>query len=357
MPAMKSSTQLASVPDVLLDSVSKTRATYHRLGNSGLRVSNPILGGAHLGSSRWLPWVLEEEEWDTANSYSNGESERLMGKALREFNIPRRKVVLMTKCFRVVCDDEHFDPGASTHMHHDIADTSKDYVNQWGLSRSAIYQAVDASLERLGTTYIDVLQIHRFDTSVPPEETMSALHDVVRSGKVRYIGASSMWAHQFAILQHVADKNGWTKFVSMQNHYNLLYREEEREMNKYCDLTGVGLIPWAPLAGGRLARRPNQTADTVRTSVNKGGGFYEPSDDGHSALIVSRVEEIADSRGWPMSHVGLAWLNRRVASTVVGFSSVERMDEALDALGKELTQEEELYLEELYVPRSIQGHY
>ncbi|KAI3333059.1 Aldo/keto reductase [Ustulina deusta] len=393
---MKSTiSQFATVPDVLQRSVSLSRASYRRLGNSGLRVSNPILGGAHLGSSRWLPWALEEDQalsllkaaydrgintWDTANAYSNGESERVMGKALKKYNIPRSKVVLMTKCFRVVCDPEHYDPGAAVIMHHDIADTSKDYVNQWGLSRAAIFNAVEASLERLDTMYIDLLQIHRFDPTVSPEETMCALHDLVKAGKVRYIGASSMWAHQFAILQHTAEKYGWTKFISMQNHYNLLYREEEREMNPYCNLTGVGLIPvrqalpgssaltlklpvltdaivqWAPLAGGRLARQQGQTPTTIRTAHTKMGGFYEQEEDPGSSKIVSRAAEIAERRGWPVSHVSLAWLNRRAVAPVIGFSSPERMDEALDALGKELTAEEEEYLEELYLPRSVQGH-
>ncbi|KAI0856755.1 Aldo/keto reductase [Xylaria cubensis] len=367
---MKSSiSQLATVPDALRQSVSLTRASYRRLGNSGLRVSNPILGGAHLGSSRWLPWVLEEEKalsllkaaydrgintWDTANAYSNGESERVMGKALRHYNIPRRKVILMTKCFRVVCDPEHYDPGAAV-AYHDLLSELTLWLNaDTGLSRTAIFNSVEASLERLDTTYIDVLQIHRFDPTVPPEETMEALHDVVKAGMVRYIGASSMWAHQFAILQHTAEKNGWTKFISMQNHYNLLYREEEREMNKYCELTGVGLIPWAPLAGGRLAR--SLATHTVRTSVSEGGGFYERGDDLASVKILERVAEVADKRGWPMSHVGLAWLNRRVTASIIGFSTPERMDEALGALDKELTKEEEAYLEELYLPRFIQGH-
>ncbi|KAI1300813.1 Aldo/keto reductase [Xylaria venustula] len=370
---MKSTiSQFATVPAALQRSVSLSRASYRRLGNSGLRVSNPILGGAHLGSSKWLPWALEEDQavsllkaaydrgintWDTANAYSNGESERVMGKALKKHNIPRSKIVLMTKCFRVVCDPEHYDPGAAMLMHHDLADTSKDYVNQWGLSRTAILNAVEASLERLDTTYIDLLHIHRFDPLVPPEETMCALHDVVKAGKVRYIGASSMWAHQFAILQHTAEKHGWTKFISMQNHYNLLYREEEREMNPYCNMTGIGLIPWAPLAGGKLARPQSKAPTTVRTMHTKGGGFYEQGgEDLASSKIVSRTAEIAEKRGWPVSHVSLAWLNRRVVAPVIGFSSPERMDEALDALGKELTAEEEAYLQELYLPRSIQGH-
>jgi aryl-alcohol dehydrogenase-like predicted oxidoreductase len=184
-----------------------------------------------------------------------------MGRALKKYGIARRKVVIMTKCFRVVGDDQAHDPGSTITMHHELADSSKDYVNQWGnrfpifalvlrlnstsigLSRAGIFNAIDASLERLGTSYIDVFQIHRFDCTVDPEETMEALHDLVKSGKVRYIGASSMWAFQFATLQHIAERRGWTKFIAMQNHYNLLYREEEREMNKFCNSTGVGLIP------------------------------------------------------------------------------------------------------------------
>ncbi|KAI1353207.1 Aldo/keto reductase [Xylaria sp. FL0043] len=369
---MKSTiSQFATIPDALRRSVSLSRAAYRRLGNSGLRVSNPILGGAHLGSSKWLPWALEEDQairllkaaydrgintWDTANTYSNGESERVMGKTLKKYNIPRSKVVLMTKCYRVVCDPENYDPGAAVLMHQDIADASKDYVNQWGLSRTAIFNAVEASLERFNTTYIDLLHIHRFDPTVPPEETMCALHDLVRAGKIRYIGASSMWAYQFAILQNTAERHGWTKFISMQNHYNLLYREEEREMNPYCNLTGIGLIPWAPLAGGRLARPQSQTPTTIRTMHTKNGGFYEQGEDLASVKIIARAAEIAEKRGWPLSHVSLAWLNRRVVAPVIGFSSSERMDEALDALGKELTEEEERYLEEPYLPRNIQGH-
>lgn len=206
-------------------------------------------------------------QWDTANVYSNGESERLMGKAIRAYNIPRQKVVIMTKCYRVICDQENHDPGSGITMLTGLADQSKDYVNQWGMHCSfgntfslqtvnitnpsrfierSHFSAVEASLERLNTKYIDLYQVHRYDETVSPRETMEALHDLVKSGRVRYLGASSMWAHQFALLQQTAEKYGLTKFVSMQNHYNLLYREEEREMNKLCDLTGVGLIPVKP---------------------------------------------------------------------------------------------------------------
>jgi len=206
--------------------------------------------------------------------------------------------------------------------------------------------------KRLGTDYIDLYQIHRFDNDTPIEETMEALHDLVRMGKVRYIGASSMWAFQFAMMQHCAEKNGWTKFVSMQNHYNLLYREEEREMNKYCDLTGVGLIPWAPLCRGILARPPvDAKANTTRAAGDRSQTGYSDVD----KQITQRVKETADKKGWKMSHVALAWLNKRVASPIIGFSSVERIDEAIDVRGKELTEDEEKYLEELYQARAIEG--
>ncbi|CAN9331036.1 unnamed protein product [Alternaria alternata] len=235
----------------------------------------------------------------------------------------------MTKCYRVVCDQEDYDAGSGVAMHGDLADQSKDYANQWGLSRGAIFSAVEASLERLGTTYIDVLQIHRYDHTVSPEETMGALHDL------------------FASLQHAAEKYGFTKFVAMQNHYNLMYREEEREMNRYCRMTGVGLIP--------LARAPEQNGRTLRSTVNKNGAFYH-NDGSDSEEIVRRVCEVARRRGWPMSHVALAWLNRRVTAPIIGFSSAERIDEALAARGKVLTEEEERYLEEAYRPQDILGH-
>ncbi|KAJ4207531.1 hypothetical protein FSOLCH5_007811 [Fusarium solani] len=362
--------KLLRIPQSLRDSISRTRVDYRHLGNCGLRVSNPILGGLHIGNSRWLPWVLNEEEampilkaaydrgintWDTANVYSNGESEKVIAKALRKYNIPRSKVILMTKCYRVVCDSENFDPGSGVTMHHELADKSKDYVNQWGLSRAAIFNAVEASLERLGTHYIDIFQIHRFDPTVPIAETMSALNDLVKAGMVRYLGASSMWTYQFSAMQNLAHAKGWTKFVSMQNHYNLIYREEEREMIRYCNDTGVGLIPWAPLASGRLARRPSQQSVSIRASNSRNGSIYE-ADDCNTDKIVSRVEEIAVKRNWPMSHVALAWLNKRVTAPIIGFSTVQRIEEALAAVGKELSEDEERYLEELYVPRPIQGH-
>ncbi|CAE7222042.1 Aldo-keto reductase [Pyrenophora teres f. teres] len=275
-------------------------------------------------------------------------------KALRAHKIPRSKVIIMTKCGRAVTDpstDENI--GTVTGFWPDLLSRSKDYVNHFGLSRASIFQQVQASLERLNTDYIDVLHIHRFDHNVLPEETMKALHDLVLMNKVRYLGASSMWAHEFAILQHTAEKNNWTKFVSMQNHYNLCYREEEREMNKYCNLTGVGLIPWAPLASGKLARSPDQKSSSCRSANST---LYKDHNPTQSDEIARRVYEVANSRGIPMAQVALAWLNKRVVSPIIGISSVERMDEALGARDIQLSEEETSFLESPYKSQEIQGH-
>lgn len=212
-------------------------------------------------------------------------------------------------------------------------------------------------MERLQTNYIDLLQVHRYDETVDPAETMQALHDLVRSGSVRYIGASSMWTYQFATLQHTAERNGWTQFVSMQNHYNLLYREEEREMNQYCKMHNIGIIPWAPFASGRLVRPPNQDGgQSIRHRTSANGTIYDEGESDDTKIIISRVQEIAERRGWPMSHVSLAWLRERATAPIIGFSSINRMDEALAARGKVLSAEEESYLEEAYKPKPIQGH-
>ena len=199
------------------------------------------------------------------------------------------------------------EAGTQVLAHRSTVGTSKDYVNLGGLSRRSIMHNVDQSLKRLGTDYLDLLQIHRFDPGTEIEETMEALNDLVRSGKVRYIGASSMWTYQFAMMQACAEKNGWTKFVSMQNHHSLLYREEEREMNKYCKLTGVALIPWAPLARGHLARPPSEFGNTTRSAGEKQRVMFPT---GHTDLdqqIIARVDELAKKKGWKMSQVALAW--------------------------------------------------
>lgn len=339
-------------------SIETQCAEYKQLGKSGLRVSLPIFGCMSLGDSRWLPWIIDEDKalpllkaaydrglntWDTANVYSNGASEEVIGKAIKKYKIPRHKLVILTKCSGTVREGN--DP--ETLGLQDI-DKTVDYVNQRGLSRQGIFNAVDASLTRLQTSYIDLLQIHRFDKTTPVEETMKALHDLVESGKVRYIGASSMFAYQLATMQFTAEKHGWTKFISMQNHYNLLYREEEREMNKFCNETGVGLIPWSPLSSGRLARPAMETGTTIRSDGQKVSDV--------DTQIINRVEEIAKKKGWTMSQVATAWINQRISSPIVGLSSIARIDEALSSRGKTLTGEEEKYLEELYQPKSILGH-
>ncbi|KAG4443841.1 hypothetical protein IFR05_000677 [Cadophora sp. M221] len=311
--------------------------------------------------------------WDTANVYSNGESERIIGRALKIYNITRNKVVIMTKCYRPMADDG--EPSSIVAMLGKQACKSKDYVNQFGeettssnqcwenllkfnagSSRKAIFASVEESLERLGTKYIDLLQLHRYDDTVSPEETMRALHDLVTCGKVHYIGASSMWAYQLATLQYTAERNSWTKLISMQNHYNLLYREEEREMNKYCKLAGIGLIPWSPLATGHLARPPSEFGLTKRSSADTQGARFPTGQSRDDQEIIRRVQVLASRRNWSMSNVALAWINRRVTSPIIGFSSDVRMDEALAARGKTLTEEEERYLEEPYEPKAIQGH-
>ncbi|KAG7087301.1 hypothetical protein E1B28_013279 [Marasmius oreades] len=250
---------------------------YRRLGACGLKVSVPILGAMSFGSPDWTgPWILDEEKsfpilkaaWDrgintidTANAYSNGLSERIIGRFIKQYNIPRNQIIIATKCYSVVANTPAGFQGKPT-------PNTPEYINQYGLSRAAIFNAVEASLERLDTPYIDLLQIHRYDRDVPVEETMKALHDLVQSGKVRYIGASSMRCWQFAHLNQVAEKNGWTKFVSMQSEYSLLYREEEeREMIPYYKFNGIGLIPWGPVAGGLLCR-PSGT-ETTRSEAYK----------------------------------------------------------------------------------------
>jgi len=278
-----------------------------------------------------------------------------MGRTLRRARIMLIGVVSLDVSFFIFFFFFLFSRGAFPFIVHLQKYPSAERLRNvsTGLSRTAIFEAVNASLARLQLDHLDLLQIHRFDPHTPIEETMLALHDLVRSGKVHYIGASSMWAWQFSLLQHAAEKNHWTKFVSMQNHYNLLYREEEREMNAFCNATGVGLIPWAPLSRGHLARPLEAFGSTTRSEGEKKSGAEQSEADRE---IVRRVQEVAEKKGWKMSHVALAWINKRISAPIIGFSSVERMDEALDACGKELSREEEEYLEEPYKPKAIVGH-
>ncbi|KAL5536462.1 hypothetical protein ACEPAF_284 [Sanghuangporus sanghuang] len=333
---------------------TQIKVGYHQLGRSGLRVSVPILGGMSFGSPKWAPWVLPEEKalpilkaaWDmgintidTANLYSNGESERIIATFMKQNNIPRKNMVIMTKINYLVAPD----PGTFTLFFPDLANT-REYVNQGGLSRVAIINQVEASLDRLNTTYIDLLQIHDFDSNTPIEETMKALHDLVVSGKVRYLGASRLSAWQLAEMNHVAESNGWTPFICTQVEHSLLYRSEEIDMFAYCQLKGIGIISFSPLMDGHLAR-PLGT-ETPRTQSIKGSPFEKkrrPSDE----EIIKRVEELAGKHSWKMSQVALLWSLSKVSSPIVGANSPTRLAECV-VTGKNLTADEIKYLEEPY---------
>ncbi|MCJ1386675.1 hypothetical protein MMC17_009801 [Xylographa soralifera] len=352
------------VPTSLQSGLDATKVEYVQLGSSGLRVSSPILGTMGIGSKDWQAWAMDEDEglkllkaawdrglstWDTANVYSNGKNEQIIGKAIKKFEIPRHKLTILAKCYGTVPDEV----GIFNWLFEAQMQKSRDYVNQGGLSRGAIFRAVDASLKRLGTDYIDLLQIHRYDASVPPEETMKALHDLVQAGKVHYIGTSSMWTYQFARMQFIAEKNGWTKFVSMQNRYNLCYREEEREMNKFCNETGVGLIPWGPLFGGLLAKPWGVETARSKVSVAMSGEITEADE-----IIIKRVQEVAERKEWKMSQVALAWTIGKGCIPIVGLNStsMDRLDEACAVRDMRLTADEMKYLEEPYAPKQVTGH-
>ncbi|KAK9454673.1 NADP-dependent oxidoreductase domain-containing protein [Dipodascopsis uninucleata] len=346
--------------------MSNGKCLKFRLGKSGLRVSCPILGTQGMGSSQWEPWVLDREDalpilkkaydlgittWDTANAYSNGKAEELIADAIKTYNIPREELVIITKVYYPV--PKEIDMGLP--FLWDLKQDPK-YVNQFGLSRGAIFKQVDACLKRLNTDYIDLLLIHRYDKGIEPEEIMEALHDIVKSGKVRYIGASSMWLYEFARLQHVAEKRGWTTFIAMQNMYNLVYREEEREVIPFCNLSGIGLIPWGPLQQGVLTRPLQVTEKSDRMSKGRGVFVLGELDDGNKE-IVRRLEEIAKKRGWSMAVTALVWICGKVAAPIVGANTPERLEELVQINGRCLTEEEVKYLEEPYTPQKIFGHF
>jgi aryl-alcohol dehydrogenase (NADP+) len=319
---------------------------YTRLGNTGLEVSVLTLGCMSWGdAARGHQWALDEESgrgfiksalesginfFDTANVYSAGSSEEFTGRALHDF-ASREDVVLATKVHG------RMRPGP----------------NGAGLSRKAILHEIDASLARLGTDYVDLYQIHRWDPQTPIEETMEALHDVVQAGKARYIGASSMYAWQFAKAQHVAERNGWTRFVSMQNHYNLIYREEEREMLPLCQDQGVGVIPWSPLARGRLTRPWDSSTARAETDAF-GAQLYREED----RAVVEKVLSVAEGRGVPAAQVALAWLLAQpaVTSPIVGVTKSQHLTDAVAAVDLVLDAEEIEELGRGYVPHAIAGH-
>ncbi|MGT2950726.1 oxidoreductase [Streptococcus cuniculi] len=322
---------------------------YSKLGNTGLEVSKICLGGMSFGDpSKWIhSWVLDQAEtktilrkaldvginfFDTANVYSLGTSEEYMGKVLKQ-SARRDEIVLATK------------------VHGQMFEGP----NGGGLSRKHIISQVDQSLQRLGMDYIDLLYIHRWDDQTPIEETMSALNDLVRQGKVLYLGASSMHAWQFQKAQYVADKHGWTPFSVMQNHYNLLYREEEREMIPLCQDMGVGLVPYSPLAAGRLVRDWN--AQTERSQSDKVAQMKYDRTQTEDQKIAERVADLAEKKGCSRAQIALAWLWKKgVVAPIVGVTKAHYLDDYLGAFDVSLSDEEMSYLEELYLPHPIVGH-
>ncbi|KAF8161259.1 aryl-alcohol dehydrogenase [Crassisporium funariophilum] len=338
---------------------TKTKVPYVRLGNSGLKISKIILGTMQYGSAEWQDWVLGEEEgikhikaaydagiqtFDTANVYSNGLSEIILGKAVKELELPRDEIVIMTKLYATVAREygTNFNKsGLNPDEHH--------YINQHGLSRKHIFESVKHSLKRLQLDYIDVLQCHRFDPTTPIEETMQALHDVVQAGYVRYIGMSSCYAWQY-----YAINNKLTPFISMQNHYNLLYREEEREVMPTLKLFGVGSIPWSPLARGLLSRPSN--SQTKRGDTDQFISMYNKAQG--TSDITARVEEVAKKRGISMAQVSIAWLLSKdgVTAPIVGTTSLKNLEDIIEGINVKLTEEEIKYLEEPYKPQGIIGH-
>jgi len=321
---------------------------YIRFGSTGMKVSHICLGCMSYGgpTERW-PWALDEETsrpfiqralelginfFDTANVYSNGMSETVVGRALRDF-ASRDEVVIATKV------RTEMGPGP----------------NDRGLSRKHILSAIDASLKRLGTDYVDLYQIHRWDYETPIEETLEALHDVVRAGKARYVGASSMYAWQFAKALYTSELHGWTRFVSMQPYYNLVYREEEREMLPLCQDQKIAVIPWSPLARGLLTRKPTKERnETLRAQTDAfGKSLYSDED----LKIAQRVSELAEARGLPMAQVALAWILSKAVITapIIGATKPHHLDDAVAALSVQLTPDEIHHLEEGYLPHPVLG--
>lgn len=323
---------------------------YVKLGKTGLDVSPICLGCMSFGSAEgWVhnPWALNEEDsraiikraldlgvnfFDTANVYAFGNSEEILGRAIKDF-ANRDEVVIATKVFS----------------------TMRTGPNGGGLSRKHILSQIDQSLTRLGMDYVDLYIIHRWDYHTPIEETMTALHDIIKVGKVRYIGASAMYAWQFQKALHVAEKYGWTRFVSMQNHYNLIYREEEREMLPLCLEEGIAITPYSPLASGRLARPLSESSARLEADPIAKGKYDATADS--DKLIIERVAEVAEKHNVPMAHVSLAWLrhNQPVVAPVIGATKITHLESALDSLSVQLSSEEVAYLEEPYVPHPIVG--
>jgi aryl-alcohol dehydrogenase (NADP+) len=322
---------------------------YVNLGSHGVKVSRICLGCMTYGSRKWREWVLEEQDsrplirqaveaginfFDTADMYSLGVSEEILGRALKDFGPPRDRLVVATKVFNAMGDDP----------------------NQRGLSRKHILHAIDDSLRRLQMDYVDLYQIHRFDQTTPIEETLEALHDVVRAGKALYVGASSMWAWQLANMLHAAERHGWPRFATMQNHYNLLYREEEREVIPYCRAEGIGIIPWSPLARGRLIR-PRE-AGTVRSRTDEYARTLYDATAESDGKVIARVQDLAAAHGVSPAQIALTWLLHKpgITAPIIGASKPNHLEDAVAALRLKLTSEEIQTLEEPYIPHAVAGH-
>ena len=321
---------------------------YTTLGDTGMEVSRICLGCMSIGTSDWRDWVLDEEEgvelvdraielginfFDTANMYSNGESERVLGEALEG---RREEQVVATKgYFRMDADDP----------------------NSGGLSRKAIEQELSNSLDRLGMDTVDLYQIHRWDDDTPIETTLRALDDAVRRGQVRYFGASSMWTYQFADALHTSDRLGLDRFATMQNHYNLAYREEEREMLPLCEKEGVGVMPWSPLARGYLTR-PHESVDATLRGETEEHLYAHPYREGGGPTVNERVAELAEEKGVKMAQIALSWLFHKewVDTPIVGTTSVEHLEDAVEALDIDLSRSDVEWLEEPYEPVRVSGH-
>ena len=321
---------------------------YTTLGDTGMTVSKLCLGCMSFGDPDWREWVLDEDEgkaiveralelginfFDTANMYSNGESERVLGEALAGH---REESVVATKAYFQM---DESDP------------------NSGGLSRKAIEQALERSLDRLGMETIDLYQIHRWDDETPIGETLAALDDAVRRGSVRHIGASSMWAHQFANALHTSEREGYDRFATMQNHYNLAYREEEREMLPLCEREGIGVMPWSPLARGYLTR-PHDDVDATLRGETEEHLYEHPYQEGGGPATNERVAELADEKGVKMAQIALAWLFHKpwVDTPIVGTTSVEHLEDAVEALDIDLSDSDIAWLEAPYEPVRVSGH-
>lgn len=342
----------------------KTTMQYVNLGPSGLRVSAICVGCMSYGDAGPDSWMIGEEEahpilnycyekginfFDTANGYAYGTSEEILGRAIKKYGWRRENIVVATKLYFPVARKGE-NPGPMSREERDNAG----YANQYGLSRKHIFDSVDASLKRLDLEYIDLLQIHRADPNVPFKETMEALHDLIKAGKVRYIGASSMWAYQLLEYQYTARMNGFTEFITMQNLYNAIYREEEREMYPLCQKLGLGVMPWSPVAMGWLARPWAAFTETKR-GKDQGAGFLGFEATEADKRINEKIEEISKARNVSMAIVSMAWCYSKpyVTSPILGMSSEKRVDEAIESMNFKLTDEEISSIDELYAPKKV----